>query len=351
MSLHWTESSLARDWERPEEDEAWACLQPVPHALDTLKEQLRALVLAAGFDVAGFAPPTPPPHAEHFLPWLAAGCQGDMAWMARHPERRLDPNRLMDGLGVIVVAGVGVRPPEATPGQRGQDPGLAAIAAHARRRDYHAVLKQRLKRVVGQLEGLLGRPVNARVLVDTAPVLEKPLAVAAGLGWIGKNTLLIHPRFGAWLLLAELLLDVPLPPDGPLAEHCGACDLCIRACPTSALTEQRRLDARRCLAYHTIESRQPLPPALARVMGRRVYGCDDCLAVCPFNRFALVAEDPAWPTIPELTRIPLTELARLDEAGFRHLFRGTPVRRVGWQRFRDLVHQALADDMPPGARS
>ena len=316
--------------------------------LQKLKEALRARALALGFDCAAFAPPTPPPHSDRLLYWLTSGAQGEMAWMARNTDRRTDPRLLMPGLGAILTLGVNYRP-QGDPLAFLHDPGAAAFPAFAHNNDYHDELKKRAKPLFSWLETQIGHPLTGRIFVDTAPVLEKPLAAAAGLGWQGKNTLLVSRRFGCWLLLAELFLPLPLTPDPPVKDHCGACRRCLDACPTDALSQPYWLDASRCLSYHTIESPLPIPLKYRAAMGNRVFGCDDCVAVCPWNRFALPTGDAFFHPRPQLTNPQLLDFVHLDDAAFRTLFRKSPVKRTGVSRFLRNVAVALGNWAAPAA--
>ncbi|MEO5339188.1 MAG: tRNA epoxyqueuosine(34) reductase QueG [Magnetococcus sp. MYC-9] len=313
-----------------------------------LKESLRRQALDEGFEAAGFAPPRPPPQADYLDRWLQQQAHGSMAWMAREPERRQDPRRLLTPLGTILVLGANYRPAD-DPLAPGREASRGWISAYARNRDYHDILKKRLKRLALWLEARLQRPVAGRLFVDTAPVLEKPLAVAAGLGWQGKNSLLVSPRFGCWLFLAEFFLPIALPPDPPMADHCGRCQRCLQACPTEALAQPYRLDARHCLAYLTIERAEPIPHRYRAAMGNRIYGCDDCVAVCPWNRFAPATREVAFMPRAELHNPPLLELAELDETAFRTRMQHAPLKRIGVVRFLRNVAVALGNWGAPEA--
>ncbi|MBF0271010.1 MAG: tRNA epoxyqueuosine(34) reductase QueG [Magnetococcales bacterium] len=306
------------------------------------KEALRRQALAMGFAMAGFAPVRPPPHAQALQPWLDQGCHGGMAWLARDPQRRADPGHWMEGDGVILVLGFNLAPGPAQPGEEDGDQGV--IAAYARRRDYHDVLKQKVQELAIWLEGELGHPVWHRLFVDTGAVLEKPLATAAGLGWQGKNALLVTRGFGGWLMLAELFLGLPFSPDPVVVtDHCGTCDRCQRACPTGALSQAYRVDASRCLAYFTVESREPIPREYREALGNRIFGCDVCIRVCPWNRFAPVtSQAPVAGTLRSLMA-----WAALDGVAFQGIFRGTPVKRVGLTRFLRNVATALGNGQDP----
>ncbi|MBF0177822.1 MAG: tRNA epoxyqueuosine(34) reductase QueG [Magnetococcales bacterium] len=297
-----------------------------------LKEQLRRQALSVGFDVAGFAPPVPPPHAADFPLWLAQGCHGDMTWMERYKEQRQNPRLLLTDVASILVVGANYRP-KGDPLDYLENPAAMGISAYARHRDYHTVLKKRLQTLHHWLEQQVGQPVPARLFVDTAPVLEKPLAVLAGLGWQGKNTMLVNRQFGCWLFLAEMFLTLPFPPDAVEPDHCGTCHRCQDACPTGALAQPYRLDAHRCLAYMTIESKENMPEHYQRLLGNRVYGCDDCVALCPFNRFAPVSEEEDYHPQPPLLAPKLADFTGMDEKRFQEIFRQSPIKRLGRERF------------------
>src|SRR5690606_6587936 len=211
------------------------------------------------------------------------------------------------------------------------EPGVGIISAYARNRDYHEIIKGRLK----ELAGLLARRLSAevKVFVDTAPLMEKPLAEAAGLGWQGKHSVLVSRDFGSWLFLGAILTSAELPVDQPHEESCGSCTRCLDICPTNAFPAPFRLDARKCLAYYSVEHKGQIPRELRRPMANRIYGCDDCLAVCPWNKFASVSREARLRSRPELERPALAELVTLDDAGFRTLFSGSPVKRIGHARF------------------
>lgn len=312
------------------------------HSWAALKAALRQQALADGFHVAAFAPPTPPPHANYLSQWLQQQAQGGMHWMAHQPERRMDPRQGLEGLGSVLVLGVNYCPAD-DPLAPARLPDRGWISAYARNRDYHDTLKTRLKRLAAWLEKEVGQPMAGRLCVDTAPLLEKPLASAAGVGWQGKNSLLVSPRFGCWLFLAEYLLPLPLPPDKPLPDRCGTCRRCLEACPTDALAEPYRLNARRCLAYLTIEERGPIPLPDRIAMGNRIYGCDSCLAVCPWNRFAPATQEADFIPRPILISPPLLDCVTLDDAAFRSRMAGSPIKRMGVVRFLRNVAVALGN--------
>jgi epoxyqueuosine reductase len=276
--------------------------------------------------------------------FLADGHHAGMDWMAATAERRGSPRRLWPEVGAVVMLGLNYAPAE--------DP-LAVLArkdrggisVYARNRDYHDLIKGRLKDVAGRFAARAGAAV--KVFVDTAPVMEKPLAAAAGIGWQGKHTNLVSRRFGSWLFLGAIFTDAPLPPDAPEPDHCGSCRACLDICPTAAFPVPYRLDAGRCISYLTIEHKGPIPRAFRRPIGNRIYGCDDCLAACPWNKFASLGREAKLAARPDLAAPPLAELARLDEAGFRQLFAGSPVKRIGRPRFLRNVLVAIGNSGRP----
>ena len=256
-----------------------------------------------------------------------------MTWMAETFERRTDLRKLMPDAMSVVMLGLNYGP-ETDPLAALSRPDRGAISVYARHRDYHDVLKGKLKDLAGFLVAA-ARPekANVKVFVDTAPLLEKPLAAGAGLGWQGKHTNLVSREFGSWLFLGAILTNLELPPDSPESDHCGQCRACLDACPTGAFPAPYQLDARRCISYLTIEHEGPIPRELRPAIGNRIYGCDDCLAVCPWNKFASQGREAKLAARADLDAPPLAELARLDDASFRSLFAGGPIKRIGRARF------------------
>ena len=313
-----------------------------------LKESLRQQAFQEGFHCVAFAPPTPPPHAEYLVSWLQQEAHGDMAWMAKDPQRRADPRQLLENLASILVLGINYCP-GGDALAAGKEGGNGWISAYALNNDYHDTLKKRLRRLAIWLEKHLGAPVAGRLFVDTAPVLEKPVATGSGLGWQGKNSMLVSPHFGCWLFLAEYFLPLPLPPDPMLTNHCGRCVRCLQACPTDALADPYRLDASRCLAYFTVESSAPIPIRYRAAMGNRIYGCDDCVAVCPWNRFAPPTQEADFLPRSEWIAPRLLDFIHLDDAGFRALTRRSPIKRSGVVRFLRNVAVALGNWGAPEA--
>jgi epoxyqueuosine reductase len=270
-----------------------------------------------------------------------------MAWMKEGFERRIDPHELMPGARSLIMLGLNYGP--------SSDPLAAlavkdagAISVYARHRDYHDVVKGKLKQLATFLVAAAKpREIDVKVFVDTAPLMEKPLAVRAGIGWQGKHTNLVSREFGSWLFLGAILTDLELSPDLPESDHCGACRACLDVCPTDAFPAPYRLDARRCISYLTIEHKGPVPRELRSRMGNRIYGCDDCLAVCPWNKFAKAGRETKLAARADLDAPPLAELGRLDDAGFRALFVGGPIKRIGRARFLRNVMIAIGNSGEP----
>ena len=305
---------------------------------------MRAKAAELGFDDCGVAAAAAPRGArENLAEWLAAGAHGDMSWMAESFARRADPKTLWPEARSVVMLAVNYAP-AGDPLEALRRPGCGAIAAYARRRDYHDVIKGRLKTLAAWLVAA-ARPdkVEVKVFVDTAPVMEKPLAAAAGLGWQGKHTNLVSRAYGSWLFLGAIFTDLELEADAPERDHCGLCRACLDVCPTGAFPAPYRLDARRCVSYLTIEHKGTIPRELRAGIGSRVYGCDDCLAVCPWNKFARVGREAKLAERDDLAAPPLAELAALDEAGFRRRFAGGPIKRVGRARFLRNVLIAIGN--------
>jgi epoxyqueuosine reductase len=294
-----------------------------------------------GFDAVRVTTPDALPGAPGDLAgFLAAGFHGEMDWMEHTAGRRADPRVLWADVRSIVMLGMSYAP-DSDPLASLALKDRATISVYARSRDYHDVIKGRLKQVAGVLAAASGGDV--KVFVDTAPVMEKPLAAAAGIGWQGKHTVLVSREHGSWLFLGAIFSTASLPPDEPEADHCGTCRRCLDICPTDAFPAPYRLDARRCISYLTIEHKGPIPRDLRAPIGNRVFGCDDCLAVCPWNKFAQAGRETRLAARAELDALPLAELARLDDASFRKMFAGTPVKRTGRDRFLRNVMVAIGN--------
>ncbi|MFW5833870.1 MAG: tRNA epoxyqueuosine(34) reductase QueG [Pseudomonadota bacterium] len=306
-----------------------------------LKARLTERARRLGFDTVGVAPAVVPAARQAaFRRALAEGHHGTMTWLAGTAERRHTPKALWPEARTLIALGLSYAPRH-DPLALLQRSGVGTISAYAMGDDYHELIKGRLKDLAGWLARAAGAEV--KVFVDTAPLLEKPLAQAAGLGWQGKHTNLVSRSHGSWLFLGEILTDAELPADAAEMDHCGSCRRCLDICPTDAFPAPYRLDARRCLAYLTIEHADPIPHAFRRAMGNRIYGCDDCLAVCPWNKFAAASQEARLQARPELEAPALAELATLDDAAFRTLFRKSPIKRIGRNRFLRNVLIALGN--------
>lgn len=314
----------------------------------TLAERIKAEARAAGFDAVGIVPAEFGEREQARLDAFVAGGQyGDMAWMAETLDRRRDPKTLWPEARSVIVCAM-TYGPEHDPLADLERKDRGVIAAYARNRDYHDLVKKRLKRIARWMHAELG--CGVKVFVDTAPVLEKPLAARAGVGWQGKHTNLVSREHGSWLFLGEVFTTLELPPDRPETDHCGSCRRCLDICPTDAFPTPYTLDARRCISYLTIEHKGPIPREFRAAMGNRIYGCDDCLAVCPWNKFAETAREAAFVARDDLTLPRLSELAALDDTGFRALFSGSPIKRTGRDRFVRNVLIALGNSQDPQAR-
>jgi epoxyqueuosine reductase len=306
-----------------------------------IRDRIREQALAIGFDAVGFAEARLSAEARDNLgEFVARGYHGDMGWLADTAARRGDPQVLWPEARTVVVLGMnygGADDPIAAAGE----PERGEISVYARGRDYHDTIKKRLKALA---RWIVERwPGDLKVFVDTAPVMEKPLAQMAGIGWQGKHTNLVSREFGSWLFLGEIYLSLALPPDAPETDHCGACTRCLDICPTAAFDAPYRLDARRCVSYLTIEHKGPIPHELRPLIGNRIFGCDDCLAVCPWNKFAHASTEADFLARDGLTAPRLAELAMLDDAAFRAMFAGSAVKRIGRNRFLRNVLIAIGN--------
>ncbi|MBZ9755099.1 tRNA epoxyqueuosine(34) reductase QueG [Mesorhizobium sp. ESP6-5] len=297
--------------------------------------KLRALIDAearrAGFDAVAVTTPDAIPLAPARLAeFVADGFHGSMDWIAETIARRGEPSTLWPDVRSIIVLAMNYGPdhdPRDVLARRDR----GAISVYAKNRDYHEVMKGRLKEIAGKIVARAGGDV--KVFVDTAPVMEKPLAEAAGLGWQGKHTNLVSREHGSWLFLGTIFTTAELEPDKPEIDHCGSCRACLDACPTDAFPAPYRLDARRCISYLTIENKGPIPHEFREKIGNRIYGCDDCLAACPWNKFARAASEAKLAARDDLREPPLADLLALDNAGFRAFFSGSPIKRIGRDRF------------------
>ncbi len=340
---------------------AGAALRPAADPVG-LRVALAAEAARIGFaDFGIVAADATPAAGERLRQWLADGRQGDMLWMADSVDRRATPQGLWPAVRSVIMLGSSYAP-TLDPRRHAGHPDTGVISVYALGSDYHDVIKKRLKALARWLVAAAPGS-DVKVFVDTAPVMEKPLAAAAGLGWQGKHSNLVSRGHGSWLFLGAIYTTLDLPPDAPHPDRCGSCNRCQLACPTAAFPAPYQLDARRCISYLTIEHKGPVPDEFRSALGNRIYGCDDCLAVCPWNRFARAARDIAFAPRAELTSPALADLLALDDASFRQVFAGSPVKRIGRDRLvRNCLYAAgnsgdtallpavaaLVDDPDPG---
>ena len=292
---------------------------------------IRQKAIENGFDSCGFTSARLPDITkERLADFIEADYHGEMAWLDETKERRTSPDNMWDEAQSAIILGVNYGP-DHNPLDNLETKTDGNISVYARGRDYHEVIKGRLKQLAGQIAAKW--QVQVKVFVDTAPLMEKPLAQQAGIGWQGKHTNLVSRDFGSWLFLGVILTDAILPPDEPEGDHCGNCTACLDICPTNAFPRPYQLDARRCISYLTIEQKSQIAFEYRTAIGNRIFGCDDCLAVCPWNKFARLSHDIKLQPKHDPARYPLEELLVLDEAGFRSYFSAMPVRRAGYERF------------------
>jgi epoxyqueuosine reductase len=310
-----------------------------------LRDRLTREAQALGFDSIGITDPDAISGVREKLDaFLNAGAHGDMEWLADNPGRRADPKVMWQDVRSVIMLGVNYGPDE-NPLDILKQRSQAAISVYARGDDYHDLIKKRLKLLARWLIAQAGGDV--KVFVDTAAVMEKPLAGAAGLGWQGKHTNLVSREFGSWLFLGAIFTTLDLPRDTATIDHCGSCQACLDSCPTSAFPAPYQLDARRCISYLTIENKGPIPYEFRKSMGNRIYGCDDCLAACPWNKFAQEGREIKLAARDELRAPSLAELSKLDDAAFRALFTKSPVKRIGRNRFMRNVLTAIGNSGDP----
>jgi epoxyqueuosine reductase len=311
--------------------------------LHELTRQIRAEGQRLGFQQIGVSRGTLQADEQRLGEWLAQGCHGSMAYMARHGSKRSRPAELVPGTVSVISARMDYLPPDcAAAGKVLADTSLGYVSRYALGRDYHKVLRRRLQRLADRITATIG-PFGYRVFVDSAPVLEKALARDAGLGWIGKHTNLINRRAGSWFFLGEIYTDLPLPAGTPVSNHCGSCTACLGACPTGAIVEPYRVEARLCISYLTIEHRGSIAPALRRAMGSRIYGCDDCQLVCPWNRYARSTPESDFLPRHGLDAARLIDLFDWSESLFLERTAGSPIRRIGYQRWLRNIAVALGN--------
>ncbi len=304
-----------------------------------LKEKIREAGKQLGFAAVGVARAEPGPAVEKLREWLAAGCHGEMDYMARHAELRADPQQLHPGTLTVISVAIDYLPHRRSADQAHQ----AAISRYAQGRDYHKLIRSRLQKLADAITDLTG-PFGYRVFSDSAPVMEVEFARQAGLGWRGKHTLLLSKQ-GSWRFLGEIYTDLPLPADEPIEEHCGTCTACIDVCPTQAIIAPYKVDARRCISYLTIELAGAIPEAFRALIGNRIYGCDDCQVCCPWNRFAQIG-DPDFSPRHGLDTATLIDLFAWTEQQFDVRLAGNPIRRIGHERWLRNIAVALGNGPP-----
>ncbi|HJR59783.1 MAG TPA: tRNA epoxyqueuosine(34) reductase QueG [Vicinamibacterales bacterium] len=310
-------------------------------------QQVKASAAAAGFDLCGIAPPATFPELAFLQEWIARGYHGGMNYMARNAERRADVRAVMPSATAVIMLGT-IYNTDRPYSTRSDDPATAAIARYAWGDDYHVVIEDRMRTLVGALRETAG-PFEHRSYVDTGPVQERVYAKYAGLGWIGKNTCLINRELGSWLFLSAIICDLPLEPDRPALDHCGRCTLCIDACPTGAIAAPYQLDARRCLSYLTIENKHGIPEEYRNAIGAHAYGCDICQDVCPWNRRAAVTGDAPWQPRPGLDAPRLLDLWNRTDDELRGLLKGSAMKRAGVRRLRRNLAVAIGNSADAGA--
>lgn len=319
-----------------------------PQTLSALASRIKTWGQELGFQQVGITDTDLSLAEQRLHQWLAAGMHGELDYMARHGSKRSRPGELVDGTVRVISVRMDYLPPNDDPSRQLDDPAAAFISRYALGRDYHKVLRSRLQKLADRIQAEIG-PFGYRAFVDSAPVLEKPLAQKAGLGWIGKHSNLINKDAGSWFFLGELYTDLPLPADTPAEPHCGTCSACMDICPTQAIVAPYQVDARLCVSYLTIELHGPIPTHLRAGIGNRIYGCDDCQQVCPWNRFATPAPETDFLPRHGLDSATLIQLFRWDEATFLTRTQGSAIRRLGWQRWLRNIAVALGNSADPAA--
>ena len=309
---------------------------------DALAQSIKSWGRELGFQKVGIAGIELPEDEERLLAWLGHGRHGTMAYMQRHGTRRSRPAELVPGTLRVVSARMDYRTDSADPEAVLREPDLGYVSRYALGRDYHKVLRNRLARLADRIAEAAGSE-GYRAFTDSAPVLEKALARNAGLGWIGKHTNLLDRHDGSWFFLGEVFTDLPLPVDSPVTSHCGSCTACIDVCPTQAIVAPYELDARRCISYLTIEHAGPIPEEFRTAIGNRIYGCDDCQLVCPWNRYSKLATEPGFRSRNGLDAPRLVELFRWSEDDFLRMTEGSAIRRIGYERWLRNVAVALGN--------
>ncbi|MPS32878.1 tRNA epoxyqueuosine(34) reductase QueG [Salinivibrio sp. VYel9] len=319
--------------------------QPKPDAsidFDQLAQRIKQWGQALGFQQVGITDVDLKQHEAQLQRWLDNGYHGEMAWMARHGMMRARPDELVPGTVRVISVRMNYLPPNAGFAQTLANPDLGYVSRYSLGRDYHKLIRNRLKKLGQQIEAEVG-PYGYRPFVDSAPVLERPLAEKAGLGWTGKHSLILNDETGSWFFLGELLVDLPLPVDTPVENQCGKCVACMTSCPTQAIVAEGVVDARRCISYLTIEYDGVIPLEFRHAIGNRIYGCDDCQLVCPFNREAEITLEADFHCRPSLEQQPLTTLFNWDEETFLSLTQGSAIRRIGIQKWRRNLAIAMGN--------
>lgn len=311
--------------------------------MQSLKEDIRAWALNLGFDHIGISDINLAEHEAYLLNWLDSGMQGEMDYMQRHGTKRSRPSELVPGTVKVISVRMNYYPPDARDADEVLEHSqLAYISRYALGRDYHKVMRKRLQTLAEKIQEQVGE-FGYRAFVDSAPVLEKALANKAGLGWIGKHTNLLSEQAGSWFFLGELFTDLPLPADDAASNHCGSCSACIDICPTQAIIAPHKLDARKCISYLTIEHKSSIPEQYRKAMGNRIYGCDDCQLVCPWNKFSKTSPLADFAKRHNLDSIELTELFMWTEEQFLYFTEGSAIRRIGYQQWLRNIAVALGN--------
>ena len=314
---------------------------------DLLADAIKAEAARLGFALCGITTADPPPHHRSYVRWLAEGQAGEMLYLHRQEPKRGDLGQVLPGAKSVVCVALNYSPDTGSVPAK-SPPGTGVVARYARFDDYHETLWARLETLLAFIQ-VQCPEANGKVYCDTGPITERDLAMRAGLGWIGKHTNLISRKLGNWFFLGEIILDIALPPDTPETTHCGTCTRCLPACPTGAITAPYQLDARRCISYLTIELKGSIPEDLRPLVGTRIYGCDDCLSACPWNKFAVRTNDPAVRPRADLTAPDLLDLLALDDDAFRDKFKHSPIKRTKRRGLLRNVCVALGNLGDPAA--